>query len=301
MRHLVLAALLSAATTVPASGQEICYAENDIDAFEDGASTGTALFGIKFSPTVAVTAGRLEVFTGESTDSMSIGIWSHDPNLDQPMASLQTGVFACQPTNDWQGADLPSSVVLDAGGIYWLAWGSASGAQSSQLPSQPIPGQEISVSLDGGASWGPKFQSTERHMKFRLICGCSGPAVEFGAGCPGTSGFVPHLSLDVCPVAGGPVALSISNGLGGAPAILFFGISPIEVEVEDSGCFLLVTPNIALSLTLGGAGGGQGSILLAGTLPAGTSGAVVHAQAFTIDALGANGYAASNAITMTVP
>ncbi len=300
-RPLALALLLSVASAPFAAAQSVCYAENDGDVFEDGASTGTAIFGIKFSPPEAMTVSRVEVFTGEATDTMTVGIWSHDANTDEPEAALSTGVFTCTPANAWQGADLPTTVTLPAGGTFWLAWGSTAGAQSSQLPSQPVPGQELRVSLDGGATWGAKFQSTERHMKFRLVCGCSGPSVEYGAGCPGTSGAVPHLSLDVCPIAGGPISLTISNGLGGASALLFFGVAPIEVEVEDSGCFLLVTPNVTLPLVLGGAGGGQGTAILAGTLPAGAAGATLHAQVFTFDPIGANGYAAANAVTIAVP
>ena len=92
------------------------------------------------------------------------------------------------PTNAWQGADLSAQVPLQAGQTYWMVWGTTAGSQSSILPPQAVPGQVIRVSLDGGQSWGPQIQANERHFKFRLFCGCSGPAASYGQGCAGTGG-----------------------------------------------------------------------------------------------------------------
>lgn len=302
MLRPLLACCAALALAYPLAAQDVCYAENDGAPFNDGMTVVGGHLAVKFSPDVAVLVNRIEVFTGEASGGMTLGLWSHDVLQDQPQAALSFGAWTVNPANSWQGPDLATTVALDPAQDYWLVWGTLTGAQGSNDPEKAFPGQVFRFSADGGANWTPPSQSLERHFKFRLICGCSGPAVEYGAGCAGSGGVVPHLSLDTCPTAGAQVSLTISNALGGATALLFAGATPAALSVGDSGCDLLVAPIVVmLPVPLGGVGAGNGQLVLAAGLPAAAAGLTARLQAFILDPGPASGFAATNGVTLAIP
>lgn len=129
------------------------------------------------------------------------------------------------------------------------------------------------------------------------LCGTS---AAYGAGCPGSGGFVPQLALDGCPKAGGAVTLSVAQGLGGTTAILFFGFGQTSTPMQN-GCTLLVSPlPLVLALPLGGSGAGQGSISVPAVIPANALPVTFDMQVFTQDAGVFQGYANSNGVEVEV-
>lgn len=129
----------------------------------------------------------------------------------------------------------------------------------------------------------------------------SGCYLPYGAGCPGTGGFVPQLTGTGCVTAGGPINLSITKGLGGSTAVLFLGASQISVPIGLSPCSLLVgPPQLPLTIGLSGLGAGAGSIQLIGSLPPGSTGAMFTLQAFVADPLPGHGFTTSAGLQITV-
>lgn len=93
----------------------------------------------------------------------------------------------------------------------------------------------------------------------------------FGLGCAGSGGFVPELELAPCGAqTGQPIQLAISDALGGAQALLVFGLAQGTAPL-GSGCSLLVQPLLPpiVSVPLGGSGPGNGSAFLSTALPGG--------------------------------
>ncbi len=115
---------------------------------------------------------------------------------------------------------------------------------------------------------------------------CGGSIEPYGAGCPGTGGLVPSLELSGCAEPGEVLQLEVSNALGGAPALLFVGLSAAALNVHGS-CDLLVDltpPSIVTAFALGGAGAGQGTFSASGSFPATVpSGSTFHLQAWIFD------------------
>lgn len=93
----------------------------------------------------------------------------------------------------------------------------------------------------------------------------------YGVGCAGSGGFVPELGLAPCGVqTGQPIQLAISDALGGAQALLVFGLGQGSASL-GSGCSLLVQPLLPpiVSVPLGGTGPGNGNAFLSTALPGG--------------------------------
>ncbi len=121
---------------------------------------------------------------------------------------------------------------------------------------------------------------------------------SYGAGCPGTGGFVPVLSTPSTPAAGGPLTIVIEDGLGGATALLLFGTAKANLPIGGGGCALLIAPVLPpqVFLPLGGVGPGNGTVTLPGVLPASTSGFTFTMQAFVADVGTPDGFAAANGL-----
>lgn len=119
------------------------------------------------------------------------------------------------------------------------------------------------------------------------------------AGCVGTGGFTPKLTLQNVPVAGQQLGLSISEGLGGAPAVFFFGGDLASVPMNGD-CFLRVAPLFPASfaLPLSGSGPGSGALTLSAVLPASLSGAQFAMQVFVADANAPAGFSNTNAVLL---
>lgn len=131
----------------------------------------------------------------------------------------------------------------------------------------------------------------------------TGPGfLAYGAGCAGSGGFMPALSGDGFPTGGAAFALRITQGLGGAWAILGAGAGNGALPLTPS-CTVHIDPVIPASLTfvpLGGAGPGAGAFTLSGLLPAGTPPAVFHFQSLVFDAGAPNGFALTNALRAAI-
>ena len=128
--------------------------------------------------------------------------------------------------------------------------------------------------------------------------GNCGSAVAYGAGCPGSFGLVPELTVSGCLTAGGSVQLGLTKGKSLSSTLLFLGLQRSNTPL-GSGCALQVQPILPLivgplPLNLAGA-----TTLTAG-LPAGAAAGQVTVQAFVIDAGVTQGYTNSNGVELTI-
>jgi len=111
------------------------------------------------------------------------------------------------------------------------------------------------------------------------------------AGCAGSGGFTPHLSIVTCATAGQPFSMSLAGGLGGSSAIFVFGVGASSTPLP--GCMLDVGPFFPMTLTipLGGFGPGNGQFTITTTIPPTVTPGTVGIQVFVLDpsaALGAS-------------
>lgn len=135
------------------------------------------------------------------------------------------------------------------------------------------------------ASKGPPSVYTSGGIKLRFVFQ---PLqwVSYGKGCPGTGNFVPDLSMTGSMKPGSVVVLRMANGLGGAPTLLFLGLSPLQLPLPiGGGCTLLTPLDIVISSIATGSGAGQGTA--GGALPIPNDnnllGAVVNFQFSQLD------------------
>lgn len=129
-------------------------------------------------------------------------------------------------------------------------------------------------------------------------------AQETPKGCAGSGGVVPEMSLNGAPMAGNPITLSVSGGLGGSSALVLFGLQGgLDLPIGASGCSLYISPllPVVLTLPLGGAGPGTGDSTLFGVIPQGASGATIFLQALVIDPGVPAGFSATNELELSVP
>lgn len=123
-----------------------------------------------------------------------------------------------------------------------------------------------------------------------------------GAGCVGSGGFTPSLVGTGTPNPGQNTSLAITNALGGAPALLFFGLGNGSLAVTPS-CALKnapIVPALIVPLTLAGAGSGDGNLLLPGAIPAATSTVDVYLQVLVGDPGAPAGVASTNALRLHI-
>lgn len=124
----------------------------------------------------------------------------------------------------------------------------------------------------------------------------------FGSGCPGSGGCTPFLSILGVPIAGGPIAISISSALGGAPAFIAFGQAPAALPI-GFGCTLAAAPILVVAgpLPIAGSGPCHGTFLRASTIPPAAAGASFALQAFIGDPTAPGGFSASNGVAVAIP
>jgi hypothetical protein len=128
-----------------------------------------------------------------------------------------------------------------------------------------------------------------------------GSVRRYGVGCPGSGGFVPRVELSGCASPGGNVTLHVTNGLGGSTGFLFFGQSRAQAPLGGS-CFLNVSPlfGVIVTLPLGGAGPGAGSISVPATIPPSTPAVTFTMQAFVADPASSIGGVGSAALEVAI-
>lgn len=129
-----------------------------------------------------------------------------------------------------------------------------------------------------------------------------GAITEYGAGCPGTGGFVPRLAASGCAAPGGPLTLEFSNGLPGSTPILFLGLGNGSAALNPN-CSLQILPLLPVSLALfplSGTGPGAGAATVPGLIIPSTApiGFQLHLQAFFADPSGFQGASASNPLRL---
>ncbi len=277
-----------------------CHAENDTANFNDAVSMGgpNLLLAVQFTAPSNLAVQALEVFTGEGVGANTVGIWSHNAGLNQPLADLGTGSFAMVAANSWQGATVPSTINLTGGTTYWFVWGCVNGSQAAVDVPMAFPGQPYRGSFNAGASWNGPFQFNDRHWKFRLICDvCPGFFLSYGTGCQGTNG-VPVLAGAGCPSPGDTITISISNGLGNANGLILLGAGTTSASITGS-CMIdnlpLFPPVVPISLSV------AGTLTVASVLPGSTpTPADVYLQAIFADAGNPDGISATNALQMHI-
>ena len=137
---------------------------------------------------------------------------------------------------------------------------------------------------------------------FHWLAAAPGPT--YGAGCAGSGGFTPVLSLAGCAQPGNTVAIGLTNGLGGAWAALLLGTGQAALPLP-SGCTLLTSPLLPIvvgPIALAGTGPGGGHLVVSGTIPATTGRATIFVQGFVLDPGSPGGkFATSNGLVLTVP
>lgn len=132
--------------------------------------------------------------------------------------------------------------------------------------------------------------------------GCPGDVVEYGTGCAGSGGFVPHLWAAGCPVVGAPIKVNVEGGLGGATALLFFGLNQAAIPL-GLGCTLNVSPLLpaVISFPLNDVGPGNGTASLAGVVPGSAAGVTFTMQVFVLDGGAPLGASNSNGLELAIP
>ena len=182
-------------------GEKPCEGNNYAnDNYLDNSFAGGSWLGIRWVPTSSVTVSRVEVFTGETTATNSISIWSSTGGINPEPASVigGTATFSVALGNGWQGADLPVSVSVIAGQEYWVVWDPV----WQQLPVTDDPGDIQQVyrgSWDNGASWTGPWSFPNRRWKFRMFCedkkGC-GPGICIeGSYCDDCACYAPDSAI----------------------------------------------------------------------------------------------------------
>ncbi|MCB9881171.1 MAG: hypothetical protein H6834_05225 [Planctomycetes bacterium] len=125
--------------------------------------------------------------------------------------------------------------------------------------------------------------------------------IEYGAGCAGSGGFVPTLSVGGCPAPGTQLSIDLANGLGGSTAAVVFGLGQIQVPI-GGGCDVLVNPiGVNITLALNGSGPGQGSYSLPIVLPIPLPPGTFVLQGVCIDPGATLGFTLTNAVQVTFP
>lgn len=126
----------------------------------------------------------------------------------------------------------------------------------------------------------------------------------YGPATPGTAGIVPVLERSGTPSPGHGVALSLTNALGGSPALI--GVSfagPANVPIGNA-TILLAQPVVSTWFVTSGPAGapGAGTATLPFTIPASSSFAGLHVflQGLVLDLASATGFAATAGLEMLI-
>lgn len=138
-------------------------------------------------------------------------------------------------------------------------------------------------------------------MDSSSLCRFKNAIQAYGFGCPGSGGFLPHLSASGCPSPGDRMTLSLDRGPGGSAAVLAFGLTRAALELQD-GCMLRVTPLLGFGppIPLSGTGPGNGAFSLNVRLPASAASGAVTLQALVLDAATSRGWTTSNGVEITI-
>ncbi len=120
-------------------------------------------------------------------------------------------------------------------------------------------------------------------------------------GCPGLGGLTPSLAVPVCTDPSQQLHLRVSDGPGGAAALLLVGLAAPPTAIDATLCTLHLTPALALPVPLGGTGPGAGSALLGFSVPPAVHGLAFRMQAAVADATSLPGFTLTNALDLDLP
>ncbi len=130
-----------------------------------------------------------------------------------------------------------------------------------------------------------------------------GGILTYGAGTAGSGGFIPALAGSGDSTLGGDVTVTISNGLGGASALLLIGTARASIPFHG-GNILVAPPWTLVSLVLTGPKGfaGVGTAAYSGTIDTDPVlvGTFIDVQAVIFDAGGTKGTALTNGVEFTI-
>jgi hypothetical protein len=247
MLRRITTAIAALSLSAALRAQVPCHAENDGPNFADNTSISSVYVGIQFVASASFSATRLEVFTGETNATQSLGIWSHDAAANRPQAALASGSMQVSSTNQWYSATLGSNVALTAGQIYWFVWNANGGGQSSLDTLNSGLGQPYTPSFDGGQTWGSLFQFPDKHWKFRIYGNCFAPPQVYCTSGTSSNGCAASISASGQPSVSfaNACTISIAGVEGQKSGIVFYALDQLPqpwCSLGGGTSFLCVKP-----------------------------------------------------------
>ncbi len=125
----------------------------------------------------------------------------------------------------------------------------------------------------------------------------------YGAGCPGSGGFVPALATYGIPATGETMTMAVTDGFGGATCLLFLGSQQGATPLLG-GCTLHMTLpiyNVFPVFFLGGAGPGGGTVEIPAFLSVVPVAFELDLQVVVLDPGASFGYTMTNAVAIDFP
>ncbi|MBI4878089.1 MAG: hypothetical protein HY812_00295 [Planctomycetes bacterium] len=309
---LALAPCVLVLASLSASAQEsLCMIYPAPGSSNNGGSVGGAVY---FDLTVNVSVKISDIdcnFSATTGASVGMLLYTTPDTYVGKESSVAGWTLAAQDngTGTCAGADAPTHiyfsspvfllpgkygialVAVNASHKYTNGTGSNQNFSNSKLVAQC--GAATNVPF-GGSPFSP-----------RVFNGClyysPGCTEEYGYGCPGSGGFVPYLSTLACPIAGYPINLDVIECLGGSTAVFLFGAARGSY-LMDNGCYLNLSglSPLVIAVPMGGSGPGNGSLTIAGLLPANSAGQTLRIQVFVLDAGASGGFANTNGLELPV-
>ena len=206
------------------------------------------------------------------------------------------GDVEATPGNAWEIRGLHAAAQALYSGSFIPPQTFASGAATVlNVPLEQGAGAQIHDLGPGG-----QLGTLSGSYSWRRLCG---PIQQYGVGCAGLGGHVPHLQVAGCPALSGSLTLEVTSGRGGSMALLLLGRDEAAIPVAGN-CVLLVGPQppFVVPVLLGGAPDtpGAGFFAMSWTLPVMAPLGKFTGQAVVLDRSNAWGYSASNGVAVTI-
>jgi hypothetical protein len=274
---------------VAGSAQQQCLATHDDNLLKTDTTMGgpNLLLGMRYVAPRTVPIIAIEVITGRVAGANAVSIWSHDAAGDKPLAMLGgRGTWTSTTLTRWQGALLPSPIVITQSTVYWIVWEPQNGAQASLTTAAgTIP---YRGSFDGGKTWSGQNNGQipwpANGWKLRLYCPYqTGTVTAYGTGKQGGGAIVPLQAVEGYPSLGNEIRFVLSRAMHTSPALLVLGQ---RVNLPLPVGTLLATPLvIAPTQTSTGRNPGDGNALLPLRIPNDTAlqGLLLALQWWVID------------------
>ena len=221
------------------------------------------------------------------------------------------GEAVTSPANDSSLWGRPSIADYDQDGLRDVVTTSLGGARPIHLHRgiDPLAFQRAESYQGGGSFVSADFDADGRidlvtslfgqiaFLRNRSRPGEPAYPMLFGAGCPGSAGASPSLSVSMSGTSGSWTALEVIGDQAGAPGVLVLGPTQASVPL-GGGCVLHAAPPwITAAFVLDGNEAFQATF---DALPSGASTPAV-VQAFVLDPAASTGFAATNGVSLLVP